>query len=69
MQSLTIRTHVDSENLHLPELRPMIGKDVEMMIREMNNDRHSGLGPFFAIAGDIELDIEAVNQLREKSLI
>jgi hypothetical protein len=31
---LRIRTRVDSETLHLPELRPLIGKEVEITVRE-----------------------------------
>ena len=31
---LRIRTRVDSETLHLPELRPLIGKDVEIIVTE-----------------------------------
>ena len=31
---LRIRTRVDSETLHLPELRALIGKDVEIIVIE-----------------------------------
>lgn len=29
-----VRRHIDSETLHLPELKAMIGKDVEITVRE-----------------------------------
>jgi hypothetical protein len=32
MNALRIRTHVDSETLHLPDLKQMIGKDVEIIV-------------------------------------
>jgi len=33
MSSIRIRTHVDSENLHIPELRSFVGQDVEITIQ------------------------------------
>lgn len=35
MQAIHIRTKVDSETLHLPELRALIGKPVEIVIVEL----------------------------------
>ncbi len=32
MDALRIRTHVSSDTLHLPDLKPMIGKDVEIIV-------------------------------------
>lgn len=34
MATITIRRTLDSETLHLPELRPMLGKTVEIVVRE-----------------------------------
>jgi len=34
MTAIRIHTHLDSETLHLPELRPIIGKDVEIIVVE-----------------------------------
>jgi hypothetical protein len=34
MNTLRIRRKLDSETLHLPELRPLIGKTVEIVIQE-----------------------------------
>ncbi len=33
--TVRIKRHIDSETLHLPELRDMIGRDVEIEIREL----------------------------------
>jgi hypothetical protein len=34
MEALKLTRHVDSETLHLPELRAFLGKDVEIIVRE-----------------------------------
>lgn len=34
MQSITLTRTLDSETLHLPELRPFVGHQVEITIRE-----------------------------------
>ncbi len=34
MSVIRIHRHIDSETLHLPELRPLIGKTVEIVITE-----------------------------------
>jgi hypothetical protein len=35
MKTIRIRTKVDSDTLHLPELRDLIGKSVEIVVREV----------------------------------
>ena len=32
MEAIRIQTHLDSDTLYLPDLKPMIGKDVEIII-------------------------------------
>lgn len=32
METIRIRRHLDSEQLNLPELRPLIGRDVEITV-------------------------------------
>jgi hypothetical protein len=34
MATIIIRKRIDSETLHLPELKPLIGKTVEIVVRE-----------------------------------
>ena len=36
MDVIRIKTHLDSETLTLPELKPLIGHDVEIVVREEN---------------------------------
>jgi hypothetical protein len=33
MDAIRIRKHLDSETLHLPELKPLIGKTVEIVVQ------------------------------------
>jgi hypothetical protein len=40
MNAIRIRKKIDSETIHIPELRPMIGRDVEIIVLE---DRPSSL--------------------------
>jgi hypothetical protein len=35
MTTIHLTQHLDSETLHVPQLRPLIGKDVEIIIREL----------------------------------
>ncbi len=34
MNAIRVKTHIDSETLHLPELSPLIGMDVEIIVIE-----------------------------------
>lgn len=38
MNALRIRTHIDSDTLHLPDLKQMIGKNVEIIVLEESSD-------------------------------
>ena len=38
MSDIRIRRKLDSETLYLPELRPLIGKDVEITVEERHRD-------------------------------
>ena len=40
--ALRILTRVDSETLHLPELRALIGKEVEIIVLENGADARNG---------------------------
>lgn len=44
--TVRIRTHVDSEMVRLPELRPFIGKDVEILVRETPRTSADAVKPF-----------------------
>jgi hypothetical protein len=35
MNAIRIETTIDSDTLHLPQLKPLVGKSVEIIVREM----------------------------------
>lgn len=71
METLRIHRHVDSETLHLPELRPLIGKDVEIIVQEQAppTRKKLDLSLFKELAGKDVVDPEAYKQLRANSMI
>jgi len=71
MKAIHIRKRVDSETLHLPELKPLIGKTVEIIVRE-ETPASPGTSPyeaFFALAGQNVVDPDAFKRLRAVSMI
>ena len=66
MKATKVRIKVDSEDVHIPELRKFMGKTVEMIITEIRpKDRK--MENFFAAAGKIKIDEEAIRQWRAVS--
>ena len=39
MATVRVKRHLESETVHLPEARELIGKDVEIVVREVENGR------------------------------
>jgi hypothetical protein len=57
--TVILRQHLDSETLHVPELRPLVGKDVEITVRELSQTESAALDrwqPLVAIAGQDLID-------------
>ncbi len=71
MAPIRIHKHVTSETLHLPEIKPLIGKDVEITVREEKSgvNGRSDLTPLFELAGTIEIDQVAIENLRRISTL
>jgi hypothetical protein len=74
MQAIRIHTQLESEILHLPELKPMIGKKVEIIILEdqLTEPVNKELSPWdglFELSGKDAVDPEAYKQLRAASMI
>ncbi len=40
MTAIRIETTIDSDTLHLPQLKPLVGKSVEIIVREMSQHAH-----------------------------
>jgi hypothetical protein len=71
MKAVRIRKHIESETLHLPELSSLLGKDVEIIVIEDQGEQtgDQDLQPLFDLAGHIDLDYEAIENLRKISII
>jgi len=69
MNAVRIRKRVDSDTLHLPELRAMIGKDVEIIVLEEPAAQAASqdLTAVHEAAGKIDLDWDAIEHLRDIS--
>jgi hypothetical protein len=69
-----IRLHqkIDSETLYLPELKPMIGKTVEIIVREeaepSSSPPSSSLSALLDIAGKDLIDPMAYQEIRAASI-
>jgi hypothetical protein len=70
MNAVRIHRKVDSETLHLPEIRSMIGKQVEIIVMEEPAAPKTGdLSLLESIAGKDLIDPDALKQLRDASMI
>jgi hypothetical protein len=71
MIAIRIQKRIDSETLHLPELRPLIGKTVEIEVREgaLSGAQADPYAALFALAGQDVVDPDAYLKLRAASLI
>jgi histidinol-phosphate/aromatic aminotransferase/cobyric acid decarboxylase-like protein len=75
MHAIRIQRHIDSETLQLPELKELIGKDVEIVVlAEPNAPLQSSTekqdySALAQIAGQDLIDPEAYKELRAASLI
>ena len=60
MNAIRIRKKIESETLHLPELKPLVGRTVEIIVLE--EEKHSTIRPG---TGDWEAAEKAARELRE----
>jgi hypothetical protein len=71
MNAIRIRKKIESENLHLPELKSLIGKTVEIIVQEEKMTETGQIQnpyeAFFSLAGQDVVDPEAYKQLRSAS--
>jgi hypothetical protein len=69
METIRIRKRLDSETLHLPELRPLIGRDVEIVVTERSNgsapDADSGIRSILDLAqrASAQIPAEELNKI------
>ena len=61
-----LRIKVDSEDVHIPELKKFMGKTVEMIITEVPPEKQK-MKLFFDAVGKIKIDEEVIREWREVS--
>jgi hypothetical protein len=70
MKVIRLHKHLESETLYLPELKPLMGKNVEIIVRE-ETPTVPGRCPYdalFALARQDVVDPDAYKQLRAASI-
>jgi hypothetical protein len=69
MKTIKFHTRLESDTPHLPQLQPMIGKEVEIIVVENPKANREGMERFVGSGGRDLVAPEAVNRLREISKI
>jgi hypothetical protein len=68
MDAIRVRKKIDSETIHLPELRPLLGKTVEIIVREEPDapaSTEEDWEAWFASIGEDRIDAELYRQYRD----
>lgn len=68
---IRILKQIDSETLHLPELKPLIGKTVEILVVDQRADGGTShpYAAWFALSGTDAVEPQAYQQLSAASMI
>jgi hypothetical protein len=72
MNAIRIKRKIDSETIHLPELKPFFGREVEILILDEASSSTSEVDrwkPLFDIAGNDLIDPDAYKELRAASMM
>lgn len=72
MEAIRLHLKIDSETLHIPELKRFHGKNVELILIEESTSpkkKNGKMDHFFAAAKKVEINEDAINKLRERSKI
>jgi hypothetical protein len=73
MPVLRIQTHLESDRPHLPELGPLVGKDVEITVREDSAPpapmSEAQITELRGLLANLDYDFDAVDQLRRMSTL
>jgi hypothetical protein len=64
MDAVRLRRKLESDTLHLPELKPLVGKTVEIIVREEGGDDIKAPGCFDDSSPAEPLDEQAKTSLR-----
>jgi hypothetical protein len=66
--TVSVHTHLRSETIHLPEAAPLVGKDVRIIVVEEPANWRRDLSALDRLAGKIDLDYDAIEDLRRRSV-
>ena len=69
MTTIRIHTRLESDTLTLPELKPMLGMDVEIVVRPRAPMSKKKISAFLDAGKNINIDLDAIMELREASKI
>ena len=73
MTAIRIETTIDSETLHLPQLKPLVGKSVEIIVREKGSSTATpAISDWAAVEsaalGLVDYDFKAYREIRDAEL-
>ncbi len=73
MEAIKLQRKIDSEMIHIPELKRFLGKNVEIILLEIPSNEavkpKRDMKKFISASNNIDIDESAVELLREKSMI
>ncbi|MEX0775007.1 MAG: hypothetical protein WD042_04755 [Phycisphaeraceae bacterium] len=67
---ISIHKHLHSDTIYLPEVAALVGKDVRIIVVEEPVDRPPrSLDKLKRLAGKIDYDFDALDDLRRRSIV
>lgn len=67
--TISVHRRLRSSTIHLPEVAELVGKDVRIIVMEEPAERSPrDLAALDRLAGDIDLDFDAIDDLRRRSV-
>ena len=67
MQAIRKKIIVNSETITIPELSKFMGKAIEIILIEDEENKEKKNSKFLSMIGEIDLDPQVVDDLRERS--
>lgn len=71
MEAIKIRKRINSDTIHIPQLKKFMGKNVEIILLEIpeKNVKPKSMNKFISASGKIDIDEKAVDDLKNKSIL
>jgi hypothetical protein len=69
MEAIKKKIVIESENINIPELKNFIGKSMEIILIEAEDEDETkdNISKFLDLAGKIDIDEKEIDSLRERS--